>query len=46
MVWIGFKSLGFFLPTFDDVFIRRESWESFKAFGEVIGIHAVVEVLF
>ena len=46
MVWIGFKSFGFFLPAFDDVFIRRESLKGFQAFGEVIGIQEVIEVLF
>jgi hypothetical protein len=46
MAWIGVKPFGLFLPAFDDVFIRCESLKGFKAFGEVIGIQEVVEVLF
>jgi hypothetical protein len=46
MAWIGLQTFGVFLPAFEDVFIRRKSWQGFQAFGDVIGIREGVQVLF
>jgi hypothetical protein len=45
MAWIGEKPFGFFLPAFGDIFIRREPLRGFQAFGEILGMQEVVEVL-
>jgi hypothetical protein len=42
---VEFKTIWFLLPAFDDVLIWREPFKSFEAFGEVIGIQEVVEML-
>ena len=38
------KALWFVLPVLDDVFIGCESLQCFESFGEVVGIHEVVQV--
>lgn len=44
MDWIEFESFGLFCPDFADVFVRRETFESFETSAVVVGVDEVCEV--